>query len=174
MGARKPAGEEEGSMGIFGAVGGVGRPLRGVIAVVFLSGCGGPNDGVQVPSLPSSDREAPGVEALQGAWTLQSLQEAGRPADEAPAGAFVADFGVDGDLYIEADCNVCSAAYRATDAGTLEVIGPIPCTLAYCSSSPLDTRFLRLLEGASSWSTDEGTLRLSTPDGGALLLQRRS
>ena len=161
-------------MGIFNAVGGVWRPLRGVVAVVFLSGCGAPNDGVDVPSLPSSGSEAPGVEALHGAWTLLSLQEADRPAEEAPAGAFVADFGVDGDLYIEADCNVCSAAYRATDAGTVEVIGPIPCTLAYCSSSPLDTRFLRLLEGSSSWSIDGSTLQLSTPDGGALLLQRRS
>ena len=92
----------------------------------------------------------------------------------APEGLFVADFGPDEDLYIKADCNVCSAAYRAGDEGTLEVIGPIPCTRAYCFTAPLDTRFLALLEGASSWSIEEGALQLSSPGGGALLLQRRN
>jgi len=140
--------------------------------VVFLSGCSGPTPDIQNPSDPTP--EATRVEALQGAWTLGSLQEAGAAPDAVPAGGFVADFGVDGDLYIEADCNVCSAAYRAGDDGTVEVIGPIPCTLAYCSSAPLDTRFLRVLEGARSWSIEEGTLRLSSPDGGVLLLQRRN
>jgi heat shock protein HslJ len=101
------------------------------------------------------------------------LQDGQGRADEVPAGRFVADFGVDGDLYIEADCNVCSAAYHAEDEGALEVLGPVPCTLAYCSTAPLDTRFLRVLQAARSWSIEESTLRLSSPDGGTLLLQRR-
>ena len=151
---------------------GVRRPLRGIAAVIFLAGCSSPTDGIATLSNPSSATR-PSAETLQGAWTLVSLQEGGTTAEEVPAGRFVADFGEDRDLYIETDCNVCSAGYRAGDDGTVEVIGPIPCTLAYCSSAPLDTRFLRVLEGARSWSIEEGTLRLSSPDGGALLLQRR-
>ncbi len=148
------------------------RLLRGISAVIFLTGCSGPAHDIQTPSDPTP--KAAGMEALQDAWTLVSLQEAGAIPEVVPAGSFVADFGVDGDLYIEADCNVCSAAYRANDDGTVQVIGPIPCTLAYCSTAPLDSRFLRILEGAGSWSIEEGTLRLSSADGGALLLQRRN
>ena len=59
------------------------------------------------------------------------------------------------------------------DDGTVQVLSPIPCTLAYCSTAPLDVRFMRVLEGVRSWSIDGGTLRLSSADGGALLLQRR-
>ena len=151
---------------------GAWRLLRGISAVIFLTGCSGPAHDIQTPSDPT--QKAAGVKALENAWTLVSLQEAGGTPEEVPAGTFVADFGVDGDLYIEADCNVCSAAYRAGDDGAVEVIGPIPCTLAYCSSAPLDTRFLQVLEGAGTWSIEEGTLRLSSPDGGALLLQRRN
>ena len=147
------------------------RPLWGVVAVVLLAGCEGAHDTTGAGVSPSLAR--PSVELLQHAWTLVSLQDTQGGADEVPAGGFVADFGVDGDLYIEADCNVCSASYRAGDEGTLEVLGPIPCTLAYCSTAPLDTRFLRVLQAARSWSLDGRTLRLSSPDGGTLLLQRR-
>ena len=155
-------------VGVFGRV---WRPLRGVLALVFLTGCGGPHDAT--PAQPSASQDPPGVEALRQAWQLASLQEGGGVAEPVSGVDLVADFGPDGDLYIEADCNVCSAAYRAADDGTLEVVGPIPCTLAYCQSAPLDTRFLRGLERARSWSIDEGTLQLSSPDGGILLLQRR-
>ena len=151
---------------------GAWRLLRGISAVIFMTGCSGPTHDIQTPSDPTP--AAAGVETLQGAWTLVSLQEAGAAPNAVPAGSFVADFGVDEDLYIEADCNVCSAAYRAGDDGMVQVIGPIPCTLAYCSTAPLDTRFLRILEGAGSWSIEEGALQLSSPDGGTLLLQRRN
>ena len=150
----------------------VGR-ARGIVAVILLTGCGGAHETTGALADPTSTLAAPSVARLQDAWTLVSLQDAEGPADGVPAQGFVADFGVDGDLYIEADCNVCSAAYRAGDEGALEVIGPIPCTLAYCSTAPLDTRFLRVLEGARTWSIDGGTLRLSSPDSGTLLLQRR-
>ena len=152
-------------------IGRVWRPLRGVVAVVFLTGCGGAHE--TTGSDPSPTLAPPSVELLQDAWTLVSLRDAEGSAEGIPTGGFVADFGVDGDLYIEADCNVCSAAYRAEDEGAVEVIGPIPCTLAYCSTAPLDTRFLRVLQGARTWSIQEGVLQLSSPDGGTLLLQRR-
>jgi heat shock protein HslJ len=156
-----------------GVIGRIRRPLRGVVALVFLTGCGGPHDSTGTPAEPSPSQDPPGVETLQQAWQLVSLREAGGTAETVFGVDLVADFGEDGNLFIEADCNVCSAAYRADDDGTLEILGPVPCTLAYCPSAPLDTRFLRGLEGARSWSIDEGTLQLSSPDGGILLLQRR-
>ena len=159
------------NVGVFGRV---WRPLRGVLALLFLTGCGGPHDtGARTPADPSPSQDPPGVEALRQAWQLVSLEDSRGVVDQVAGVDLVADFGPDGDLYIEADCNVCSAAYRAADDGTLEVVGPVPCTLAYCQSAPLDTRFLRGLERARSWSIDEGTLQLWSPDGGILLLQRR-
>lgn len=153
-----------------GATGVVWRTLRGVVAMVGLAACSGASATTETPSQPTP---APDAATLQGRWTLVSLQATDGETTPVSEGSFVADFGADGDLYIQADCNVCSAAYRASDGGTIEVIGPIPCTLAYCSTAPLDTRFLALLEGASSWSIEEGALQLSSPDSGALLLQRR-
>ena len=146
------------------------RTVRGLVATIGLAACSGAGGPTETTSTATP---APDVAHLQGAWTVTSLQEAGETASPAPEGRFVADFGPDGDLYIQADCNVCSAGYRASDEGTLEVTGPIPCTLAYCSTAPLDTRFLALLEGASTWSIEASSLPLSSPDRGALLLQRR-
>jgi heat shock protein HslJ len=94
-----------------------------------------------------------------------SVQEAGEAATLAPAGRFIAEFGPDADLFIQADCNVCTAGYEATDDGTVRVEGPIPCTLAWCESAPLDTRFLALMETADSWSVTDGALELSSTDG---------
>ena len=146
------------------------RTVRGLVATIGLAACSGAGGPTETTSTATP---APDVAQLQGTWTVTSLQEAGETASPAPEGRFVADFGPDEDLDIQADCNVCSAAYSASDEGTLEVTGPIPCTLAYCSTAPLDTRFLALLEGASTWSIEASALQLSSTDGGALLLQRR-
>jgi heat shock protein HslJ len=138
------------------------RTVRGVVAVIGLAACSG---GVNTAEAPSNPTQAPDVAALQDAWDLVSLQEAGAAVTSVPEGRFVADFGADQDLYIQADCNVCSAAYRATDAGTVDVVGPVPCTLAWCSSAPLDARYLSLLQSARSWSVGDGTLELSSAEG---------
>jgi len=141
------------------------RALRGVVAVIGLAGCNGPTHGMETPGGPTPTAEEQGLAALLDAWSLVSLQEAGGAVTLADAGRFTADFGADGDLFIEADCNVCSAGYEGTPDGSVEVIGPIPCTLAYCSTAPLDTRFLALLQSARSWSIGEAGLELSSAGG---------
>ena len=147
------------------------RALRGVLAMIVLAACSGPTNTTESLTNPSPDPEEQGVAALQRGWALVSLQEAGAAVTSAPEGRFVADFGADGDLYIQADCNVCSAGYSAAADGSVEVIGPFPCTLAWCASAPLDGRYLSLLESARSWSVGNDTLELSSAQG-VLLFNR--
>ena len=145
--------------------------LRGVGALVWMIACSSSTAGKGSPSGPTSPAQKDDLASLQGDWTLVSLHEPGEEATPAPRGRFTAGFGEDGDLFIQADCNVCSAGFVARADGSLEVIGPIPCTLAYCSTAPLDTRFLVLLESAEGWSLVDETLELSSP-GGVLLFER--
>jgi heat shock protein HslJ len=145
--------------------------LRGAVAMIGLASCGGAMNGTATPSdfLPSgAERD---LATLQGSWALVSLQEAGSEAAPVPERRFFADFGPDQDLFIKVDCNVCTAGYTAALDGSVEVVGPIPCTLAYCATAPLDTRYLALLEGVRSWSVSDGRLELSSP-GGVLLFDR--
>ena len=144
------------------------RALRGVVAVVGLAGCNGPSHGVETPGGPTPARAEQGVDALRGAWELMALQDAGGAVTPAHEGRFTAEFGGDGDLFIEADCNVCSAGYTATADGTVAVTGPIPCTLAYCSTAPFDTRYVALLQSVQSWSVGEDGLELSSAQGSLL------
>jgi heat shock protein HslJ len=144
--------------------------LRGVGALVWMIACSSSTTGTGSPSGSTSPVQKHDLASLQGDWTLVSLHEPGGEITQAPRGRFTAGFGEDGDLFIQADCNVCSAGFAARADGSLEVIGPIPCTLAYCSTAPLDTRFLVLLESAEGWSLVDGTLELSSP-GGILLFE---
>ena len=153
-----------------GACGVVWRTLRGVVAMVGLAACSGAGTATQTPGNPTA---APDVALLQGTWAVVSLQEAGKAATSAPEGRFIADFGVDGDLYIQADCNVCSAGYEATDDGAVAVVGPIPCTLAFCPTAPLDSRYVSLLESARTWSVGSGSLELSSAEGVLVLSPTR-
>jgi heat shock protein HslJ len=147
------------------------RALRGVVAVVGLAGCSGPSHGVETPGGPTPATAEQGVDALQRAWDLVSLQDTGGAVTSVDEGRFTADFGGDGDLFIEADCNVCSAGYTASADGIVEVIGPIPCTLAYCSTAPLDTHSVALLQSIQSWSVGDAGLELSSAEG-TLLFHR--
>ena len=150
------------------ALGGfTGAALRGAVAIIGMTACSSmtPDAGSATgPTAPAKE----GLGALQGNWVLASLQEKEEAPTSVPAGRFTAAFGSDGDLFIKADCNVCSAAYEAKANGSLEVIGPIPCTLAYCRSAPLDTRYLVHLEAAKSWSLEGGRLELTSPEGALL------
>jgi heat shock protein HslJ len=155
-------------MAQIGVTGIVWRALRGIGATIALAACGGAGGPTQGPAEATP---APTVAHLRHSWTAVSLQHAGEPAVLAPESRLVADFGDDGDLYIQADCNVCSAGYEASADGSLEVVGPVPCTLAFCSSAPLDSQFLALLEAARSWSVEGETLELSS-EAGVVVLTR--
>ncbi|MFI5184176.1 MAG: META domain-containing protein [Vicinamibacteria bacterium] len=130
-----------------------------VVAAVGLTACG----------KSAGDLAGPSSAALQGQWTLVSLQEAGGAVESAPAG-FAAEFGADGTLAVHADCNSCHATYSAA-ASNLKVTPTMACTLAYCASAPFDSKYTKLLTSATSWQTDNGALALKS-DAGVLLFRR--
>jgi heat shock protein HslJ len=102
--------------------------------------------------------------ALQGAWQLVSLQVGGQAAVPAPSGhAFTADFGADGRVSLVADCNRCGGGFAAS-GGTLDV-GSMACTLAYCSTAPLDTQYAGLVQSAKQWSVTGSELSLESSAG---------
>lgn len=139
--------------------------LRGVAVVVGMTAC------ASSPTGPSAVTSKSDLGSLRGDWSLVSLAEAGASPSPVPSGAFAAGFGGDGDLFIEADCNVCSAAYAAEADGSLEVLGPIPCTLAYCTTAPLDVRFVGLLAASTGWRVEGSSLELTSAQG-TLVFQR--
>lgn len=94
-------------------------------------------------------------------WQLLSLELSGRDPIEIPdALDFTVEFGSDGTVHFGADCNGCFGSY-ATEAGTL-TIGEVGCTRAFCSSSPLDTDYLSLLSGSSTYAVSADTLRVAS------------
>jgi heat shock protein HslJ len=147
------------------------RLLRGLLIVVGLAACNGPTHGIETPAEPTRAASEGGLAELQRAWVLISLQDPEGPVTPVDEGKFTADFGTDGDLFIGADCNVCSAGYTASPDGAIEVTHAIPCTRAYCPSAPLDARYLTLLKAARSWSIGSAGLELSSA-AGSLLFQR--
>jgi heat shock protein HslJ len=147
--------------------------LRGAVAMIGLASCGGGFDGVATPGdIPQAGSEQ-NLGSLQGSWALVSMEPAGQAVIRVPERRFFADFGPDRDLFIKADCNVCTAGYTAARDGSFEIGGAIPCTLAYCATAPLDTRYVAFLQAARSWSVRGDELELTSADG-ALRFDRTS
>jgi heat shock protein HslJ len=112
----------------------------------------------------------PDAGSLLGTWRLTALQQSPGPAVPiTDPSLFTATFGADGKVNVKADCNVCNGSYTAQ--GQQIEIGPMACTLAYCQSAPLDTRYTELLQSATTWSVQGVVLELRSSQG--LLLYRR-
>lgn len=146
-----------------------------VAPVLLLSACSASENGVN-PLLPSAPVLQDGAtarpaSALTGTWQMVSLQKAGQDRQPAPAGVrLTADFGADGNVLLQADCNVCRAGYEAGPDGQLKV-GPLACTRAYCSSAPVDTDFAGLV-GAADLARVSGNELALTSAAGSLLMSR--
>jgi heat shock protein HslJ len=124
-----------------------------VIMVATLAACG----------RSGSDLTSPSSDAIQGQWTLVSLQQTGGSVEPAPAG-YTAEFQADGSLAARADCNSCHTTY-AVDGGNIKVSQAMACTLAYCTTAPFDTKYTTLLSTSTSWQTNGGTLELRSAAG---------
>lgn len=149
--------------------------LLAVAPLVLLAACsaseGGSNPlASQLPAI--RDRATPqATPALTGTWQMVSLQRAGQAQQPAPAGVtLTADFRNDGQVFLQADCNACRSGYEAGPGGALTV-GPMACTRAYCSSSPVDTDFAGLVSAARQAVVTEHSLTL-TSESGSVLLRR--
>ena len=148
----------------------VALPLAMVVGACSDSPAGalGPT---QLPAIVDGGGQASNGQAataLVGTWKLVEIEKAGQPAQSVSAPEkFTADFSAQGRLSILADCNRCAGGYEATSS-TLTV-GPAACTLAACSSSPLDTDFTALLSQPSSWEVSGSRLTLRSAKGRLLL-----
>ncbi len=146
--------------------------LLAVAPLVLLAACSASESGYN-PLVPAL-REGGSTQAtpvLTGTWQMVSLQKTGQAPQAAPAGVtLTADFRPDGQLFVQADCNLCRSSYQAGPDGSLTV-GPMACTRAYCSSAPVDTDFAGLLSAARQAAVGEHTLAV-TSEAGSLLLSR--
>ncbi len=146
---------------------------RGVLAASLMLGvaaCGTQNDGVAMPTPLGSDSGGSAASLgqvpapLAGLWKLDSLQEAGQPAVSVTSPErFTARFGSQGQVDLVADCNRCTAAFTATEA-TLKV-NLMACTVAYCTTAPLDTKFAGLVGASTGWSVSGERLSLVSSSG---------
>ncbi len=149
--------------------------LVAVAPLVLLAACsaseGGSNPlASQLPAIRdgAATQAAPG---LTGTWQMVSLQRTGQAQVPAPAGvALSAEFRADGQLLVQADCNVCRASYEAGAEGALKV-SPMACTRAYCTSAPVDTDFAALVGSARQAMVGEHALGL-TSEAGSVLMRR--
>ena len=111
-----------------------------------------------------------GPSELRGEWRLASLQRPDHSTTAVPAALrLTADFGADDRLGLRADCNVCGGSFALE--GEALVAGPFACTRAFCSSSPLDSEFVGLLDGRSSVRADGDRLVLSSERGSLIFVR---
>jgi heat shock protein HslJ len=116
--------------------------------------------------------DATGAEALLGNWDLVLLQDAASGTEYRPEepGTFVVEFREEGEFGLQADCNRCRGTYEA-GADQLSIDPLVACTLAYCQTAPVDTRFVGLLTQAQRYEMAGGFLEITCAEG-ALLLRR--
>jgi heat shock protein HslJ len=120
--------------------------------------------------LASCGADAAGPSEVQGDWRLVSLTRADRSTIVIPdPPRFTVRFGPDGRVAVRADCNVCSGSW-SLEGGALLTSG-LACTRAFCSSAPLDTQFVAVLEGRSTTREAGGRLVLASGRG-RLVLER--
>ena len=94
-------------------------------------------------------------------WELRSIVVAGEQTAVGNPSAYTVQFLPNGELRLRADCNQGSGPYRL--AGQTFAAGPFRTTRMRCRPSSLDQAFLRGLETATTWSSEDGRLVLGDP-----------
>lgn len=132
-----------------------------LIAVLSLIACGGT---VSSPSAVPAPSPASLAIETRVVWHLRSMTSADGSflAIDDP-NVFTLTLADDGKMNARADCNRASAGYKIT--GSTLSIGVIASTRAYCSTAPVDGRFLVLLGGDSVATVSGATLTLSSARG---------
>lgn len=133
-----------------------------IAATLAVTACGSGDN-------PAGPEGAPSV-ALLGRWNLILLHDAVEGSEhvvEEP-GTFAVEFLEGGRFSAKADCNVCNGGYEA-EAGVLSVDPLVACTLAYCQSAPLDTRFVGVLTRAQRYRLDADLLEITSSEGRLVL-----
>ena len=96
-------------------------------------------------------------------WTaLEETNTAGQPVTPDPA-TYTIEFLTDGTVNVKADCNSLSGTYTVGIPLDL-TINLAATTMASCGDPSLDGMYLEFLSRISSYSTDNGELRLFFAD----------
>ena len=122
-------------------------------------------------ALVSCGEATVGPSEVQGDWRLVLLQRADQDTNLVipDPSRFTARFGANDRLSLLADCNACNGAY-SLEGGAL-VSGPFACTRAACPSAPLDTHYVRILEGNSE-ARETGDQLVVSSERGRLVFER--
>lgn len=157
----------------------------GILAMVFLLGCGSEVDSrSDSPAVNPARTAAPGMEtadSLYGEWYLVELQSMDddigivRPDSTR---SYTLSISRDGHLGMRLDCNSASATVAITPgtsplSGQLSV-GPVALTRAFCGEGSLDTRVAMEMEHMASYLIQNDRLHLAMKaDGGIQVWGRR-
>ncbi|MFN8623662.1 MAG: META domain-containing protein [Chloroflexota bacterium] len=117
-------------------------------------------------SLAFTQTTAVDLATLQAApWTLSELD--GQTV--AATAGITAAFAEDGSLTGSAGCNTFSGTY--TLSGSSLTVGPLAATRKACEQAVMDDEnlFLDLLQNATTWAIDGGSLTITAADGGTLV-----
>ena len=135
--------------------------------VFILGACSSPAD--QPTDDSSSDTDMPtdgdDLTDLEGiTWQWVSLAET-EPASQSVVPtpeSYTLIFLSDGELDIQADCNMVSGSY--TINGNELTIEQGPATMAFCDEESLDQQFLDLLSNVESYTIEDSELVLELKD----------
>lgn len=107
---------------------------------------------------------------LDGTWRLfQMTTSAGVHNEDLNAGRFTINLSTT-TIQVKADCNTCSGP--ASLSGELLTLGPLACTVAACSSAPIDTRYSGLLTGTVTARVNNRLLQFNNAAGAELRFQK--
>ena len=140
--------------------------LRSFNIVVVASLAIGCSNSPFTPTSPESTANSLTLtnQTLEGTWRLSSVQPAGQPRLNPPAGASYTLAFDDGRLSTRADCNTCVGSY--TFSGQTLTAGPaLACTRAACPTMAFENTYTSLLSGEHVVTTSADTLVLSSARG---------
>lgn len=114
---------------------------------------------------------APTPQLMGTVWQLQDIQfRDGTLAAATPPESYTVEFLADGALVVQADCNRGWGQFTTDQAQSL-TIGNLATTRAACPPGSLSNEFLRALQGAATYSVQDGQLLIEpSADTGTLRL----
>jgi heat shock protein HslJ len=91
-------------------------------------------------------------------WFLQSIRQAsGRTTITTPEN-YTANFGVNGNVAVKADCNTCSGPYTENAAAATVVITGLGCTKMMCGAGSKDALYTSILTSVQKYAIKGDTL----------------
>ncbi len=158
------------------------RILISLLTLLFAAACT-PDNGQSVSSAPEPETtvadalpatvdaqpDATISELAGTSWRLVKIMSMDDSLDEPEeSAAYTLEFGADGLVGMQADCNRGSGSWTSESPGQL-LFGPIAATMAVCPPRSLSGKYLAQFEWVRSYVLREGHLFLATMADGAII-----